>query len=116
MRKTGELPTVFHDVVLTRELPFNPVDAKCSAENVLSSGVGLVLEQVSHGDWEVADLLPGSAAERSKKIFVGDVLVSVSGVSVAGSDLSSVSSLMFGLAVSADATSDVGNQESLVPL
>jgi hypothetical protein len=36
VRKPEGPPTIFKDVFLTRELPFNAVDVKCSAEAMLS--------------------------------------------------------------------------------
>jgi hypothetical protein len=50
--------------------------------------------------------LHGGAAERSRKVSIGDILDSVSGVALSGSDLAAVSSLVFGPAVRVPATAE----------
>ena len=77
---------------------FNDQRNSVGDTSVQKAGVGIVFERNNYGEIEVIGLRPGSSAERSGAIFVGNKIVSVGPVPVTGAPRETVLDLILGTA------------------
>jgi C-terminal processing protease CtpA/Prc len=77
---------------------FNDLRNSMGDTSVQKAGVGIVFKRNDYGEIEVIGLRPGSSAERSGAIFVGNKIVSVGPVPVTGAARETVLDLILGTA------------------